>query len=77
MTEDFVSALAAALLAYDRISRTGTTIPARDTRSQPPFAILQLDAVRDATAQFIDVAAAEARGITTSDCSCRTWAGTT
>ena len=43
--------------------RTGTTIPPRQGNKPPPFAVLQLDEVRDATAQFLDVEAAEPRAI--------------
>jgi len=53
--------LAAALLATTAFAH-GDHDPSQGHQKPPPFAIVQLDAVRDATAQFIDVAAAEAAG---------------
>jgi len=53
--------LAAALLATTAFAH-GDDDPALGHQKPPPFAIVQLDAVRNATAKFIDVAAAEAAG---------------
>ena len=53
--------LAAALLATTAFAH-GDDDPSLGHQKPPPFAIVQLDAVRNATAKFIDVAAAEAAG---------------
>jgi len=53
--------LAAALLATTAFAH-GDDDPSMGHQKPPPFAIVQLDAVRNATAKFIDVAAAEAAG---------------
>jgi hypothetical protein len=55
------SGIAAALLATTAFAH-GDHDPSQGHQKPPPFAIVQLDAVRDAAAQFIDVAAAEAAG---------------
>lgn len=53
--------LAAALLANTAYAH-GDHDPDQGKQKPPPFAILQLDAVRDATARFRDVEKAEAAG---------------
>ena len=53
--------LAAALVATTAFAH-GDHDPTQGHQKPPPFAILQLDQVRDATARFIDVAQAESEG---------------
>ena len=43
----------------------------------PPLAVLQLDQTRDVAAKYLDVDARLRRAMSTSACSCPTWAGTT
>ena len=54
-------ALAASLLSTAALAH-GDHDPTQGTQKPPPFAVLQLDQVRDATAQFLDVEKAEAAG---------------
>ena len=54
-------ALVAGLLSTGVLAH-GDHDPTQGTQKPPPFAILQLDQVRDATAQFRDVEKAEAAG---------------
>jgi hypothetical protein len=54
-------ALAACALATSAIAH-GDHDPTQGRQKPPPFAVLQLDQVRDATARYIDIAVAEADG---------------
>jgi hypothetical protein len=56
-----LTALAGALLATSAFGH-GDHDPGKGKGKPPPFAILQLDQVRDATARFVDVAQAEKEG---------------
>src|SRR5882672_3503842 len=62
MTMKMISiAAAAAMLATTAFAHEGDD-PAQGRQKPPPFAILQLDQVRDATARYRDVEKAEAAG---------------
>lgn len=56
-----LAALAACVLASNA-SAHGDHDPAQGRQKPPPFAVLQLDQVRDATARFIDIEVAESEG---------------
>ena len=56
-----ISVALAALLSTSAFAH-GDHDPTQGTQKPPPFAVLQLDQVRDATAQFLDVEKAEAAG---------------
>ena len=57
-----ISAAVAATLLTGAAMAHGDDNPNQGHQKPPPFAILQLDAVRDATAKFRDVEVAEAAG---------------
>ena len=56
-----ISLAVAALLSTAAFAH-GDHDPTQGTQKPPPFAIIQLDQVRDATARFVDVEKAEAEG---------------
>jgi hypothetical protein len=56
-----LAALVACVLASSAAAH-GDHDPSQGRQKPPPFAVLQLDLVRDATARFIDIAVAESEG---------------